>query len=122
MALLYGDEHPYGRRVKGTADARSTGARARMLVRLHAETFAPVPSTAVVVGDVDPARAVQVSRRVFGDWMASAPLPPDLPQPTRSANTRGNASSPMMNKSQADVAYGFIDDCEMRIPTTTRSG
>jgi zinc protease len=59
-----------------------------------------------LVGDVEPERAVDVSASVFGEWQGAAPADLDFPEvlPTRERRAR---VLPMMNKAQADIAYGF---------------
>jgi zinc protease len=105
MALLYPDGHPYGRRTKGSIEIVERLTRDH-IVRLHAERFAPTELAAAVVGDVDTHRAQDVAARVFGGWRK--PRPPAIPlvSPTRSKD-RQRAVIPMMNKAQADIAYGF---------------
>jgi zinc protease len=105
MALLYPDGHPYGRRTKGAIDVVEQFTRDQ-LVRLHAERFAPSELTAVIVGDVDPAHAKDVAARVFGGWSKPVPAPLALPQVTP-ATRRQRVVISMMNKPQADIAYGF---------------
>jgi zinc protease len=106
MALLYPGGHPYGRRTKGSIEIVESLTRDQ-LVRLHAERFAPSELTAVVVGDVDAGRVKDVAARVFGGWRKPAPPPIRLP-PVAPATSRLRVVIPMMNKAQADVAYGFI--------------
>ena len=106
MALLYPDGHPYGRRTKGSIEIVEQLTRER-LRRLHAERFTPGALTAVIVGDVDPAHARDVTARVFGGWTKAAP-PPMVVPPVAAAAERRRVVIPMMNKSQADVAYGFV--------------
>ena len=50
MALLYGPEHPYGRRAKGTISSVEALTRER-LAALHSTNFAPSLTSVVVVGD-----------------------------------------------------------------------
>jgi zinc protease len=105
MELLYGPGHPYGRRQKGTVESVEQITR-EQLVSLHAARFAAAEVTAVVVGDVDPARVTAVADRAFGGWQADRPAPMALP-PVAPASERRRLIIPMMNKAQADVAYGF---------------
>ena len=106
MALLYPNDHPYGRRTKGSIGIVESLAREE-LRRQHAERFAPVELSAVVVGDVDPERAGDLVSRVFGGW--HTPSAPPLPlAPAGRASGRRRVVLPMMNKSQADIAYGFV--------------
>jgi zinc protease len=105
MALLYPDGHPYGRRTKGSIEIVERLTRDR-LQALHAARFAPSELTAIVVGDVETSRAAAIAARVFGGWRRPAPAPIPLSSPTPAA-TRRRLVIPMMNKSQADIAYGF---------------
>jgi len=105
MALLYPAGHPYGRRTKGSIDVVERLTRAQLL-QLHADRFAPSELTAVVVGDVETARAADVAARVFDGWRRPVPAPIALP-PVALVNERRRVVIPMMNKAQADIAYGF---------------
>ena len=105
MALLYPDGHPYGRRTKGSIEVVEQLTRERML-QLHRERFAPSELTAVIVGDVEPARAAAAAARAFGGWSKPAPPPLRVP-PVAAASERRRVVIPMMNKAQADIAYGF---------------
>lgn len=106
MALLYGADHPYGRPAKGTVSSIETMTSARLRA-LHRERFAPSALSVVVVGDVRPDSAIAAATRAFGAW--TAPTPPTVPlsSPPR-ATSRRRLVLPMMNKSQADIAYGFV--------------
>ena len=106
MGLLYPGGHPYGRPTKGSIDVVERLTR-RQLLRLHAERFAPSELTAVIVGDVDPARATAVATRVLSGWKRPAP-PPLVVPPVAPAAGRQRLVIPMMNKAQADIAYGFV--------------
>ena len=105
MGMIYPDGHPYGRRTKGTVATVESITRAD-LVDFHGRQFSPAGLIAVIVGDVAAARAIAAAERVFGDWHApdspSLVLPPLGPPPHRQ-----RLVMPMMNKAQADVAYGF---------------
>lgn len=105
MALLYGSGHPYGRRAKGTIESVEAVTRERLL-SLHAARFAPPQLMAVVVGDVEASRAVNVTAAVFGSWRAFEAAPVSVPRATP-ATGRHVVVVPMMNKAQADIAYGF---------------
>ena len=105
MALLYPAGHPYGRRTKGSIEIVEALTRAD-LARQHAARFAPSEVTVVLVGDVDAMLARDAAAKVFGSWRAPAPAPTTLP-PVVPASHRQRVVIPMMNKSQADIAYGF---------------
>jgi zinc protease len=105
MRLLYGETHPYGRPVRGTI-ASVEGVDSARLRRFHGERFQPGALALALVGDVDSARAVDAAARAFGAWNgapASEPAIPAIP----SARERRAHVAPMMNKAQADIAYGF---------------
>jgi zinc protease len=105
MALLYPDGHPYGRPTKGTIAIVESLTRERVAT-LHAARFAPDQVSAAIVGDVDARRARDVAARVFGGWRRPSPAAIAVP---RAAPPRGRRRLvlPMMNKTQADIAYGF---------------
>ena len=105
MARLYPD-HPYGRRARGTAATVEQMTRAD-LVEFHRRWFTPDTAILSVVGDVDAQDVVVAAAREFESWDTARSREPVLaaPQPLRS---RELAVVPMMNKAQADVAYGFL--------------
>ena len=106
---LYGT-HPYARKVRGTI-AAVEAIRRQDLVRFHQKGFDPPAITVIVVGDVEEEAAIAAVSKLFGDWAPSAKAAaaekaidvPDAPVITE----RRLVSVPMMNKSQADVVYGF---------------
>jgi zinc protease len=106
MELLYPNGHPYGRRTKGSIPIVESLTRERLLA-LHDARFAPGELTAVVVGDVETPRIVDAAARVLGGWQRPAPAPIAVP-PAAPAATRQRVVIPMMNKAQADIAYGFV--------------
>ena len=105
MELLYPAPHPYGRRIKGTI-AIVEGLTRERLAALHAERFAPCETSVVVVGDVDPGEVQAVVARAFGEWVSRNPPEPPA-SPLAASSTRQRLVIPMMNKAQADIAYGF---------------
>ena len=106
MERLYPPPHPYGRRAKGTIGVIERLTRDR-LVDLHARRFAPSEVAVVTVGDVDPGESRAAVERVFGDWRTPRPPAPPLSSVVR-ATARQRLEIPMMNKAQADIAYGFV--------------
>ncbi len=105
LAQLYPGGHPYGRRVKGTIE--SVGRIDRGLLQtVHRARFTPADLVVVAVGDVDPARVAEETSQVFGQWRGKPAAPVDVPSPSP-VTARRQAVFPMMNKSQADIAYGF---------------
>jgi len=105
LALLY-PGHPYGTRPRGTVESVEQIPRPA-LQAFHAERFTPEALRLAIVGDVAPARAIASAARAFGEWVAAAPPPAVLPA-VAPASERRRLVIPMMNKAQADVAYGFI--------------
>jgi zinc protease len=105
MALLYGARHPYGRPSKGTLETVNAISRDDLL-SYHRRFIVPSALTLVVVGDVGADHAVDLATRVLGDWPAADPAPQALPTPERHG-ARQRVVLPMMNKAQADIAYGF---------------
>ena len=107
---LYGS-HPYARKVRGTV-AGIEKIRRQDLVRFHQKGYDPPAITVIVVGDIEEEAAIAAVTKLFGDWPPSAKAAtteknvvavPDAPPVTE----RKLVSVPMMNKSQADVVYGF---------------
>jgi zinc protease len=105
MALLYGRAHPYGRRLRGTVESVERIDQGA-LQRFHAEHCGPTGLSLAVVGDVEPARAIEAAQSVFGAWkgrtavdVTNATMPPAAGRQCRVV--------PMMSKSQTDIAYGF---------------
>jgi len=121
MKALYAD-HPYSRKVRGTI-AGLEAIRRQDLVRFHQKGFDPGSITVIVVGDVEEEAVSAAVSKLFGDWSpasakASAasgatadkpagPAPVTVPDAIGPTGRRV-VSVPMMNKSQADVAYGFV--------------
>ncbi|MGE0450670.1 MAG: M16 family metallopeptidase [Vicinamibacterales bacterium] len=105
LTLLYGAGHPYGRPVKGEIDSVD-GLTREDLLRLHAVRIAPSELCIVVVGDVDPSQVDAYAASCLADWFVHPP-PPVLFGPIPHLPGRQLLVIPMMNKAQADIAYGF---------------
>ncbi len=105
VRALYGS-HPYSRKVRGTVETVEALKR-QDLVRCYQKGFVPSGVTVVVVGDVDEELAVQTVSRAFADWSGGELGPVAVPDAER-PSARSLVAVPMMNKSQADVAYGFV--------------
>jgi zinc protease len=108
LGLLYGPTHPYGRSVKGTSASLEHMGR-REIARFHAERIRPSALTLVVVGDVDPERAIELSRGQLESWEAERVRSVEIPSVEAAAGRcqRPVAVIPMAGKSQSDIAYGF---------------
>jgi len=105
MARLY-PNHPYGRRARGTTATVEQLARMD-LVEFHRRWFTPESAILVVVGHVEPQAVVLAASRELEMWNANRSTEPPLPAPER-ARARDLAVVPMMNRAQADIAYGFL--------------
>ena len=105
LSLLYGAVHPYGRRPRGAVETIERISRSSMLA-FHGARFAPDSLSLVIVGDLDPKRGIESAGRAFAGWKAAAAGEPQFPSvdPPRERRVR---IIPMMNKAQADIAYGF---------------
>ena len=104
MPLLYGQDHPYGRRPRGTA-ATVEGIDRRQLLDHQAAWFAPDRLTLVLVGDIRVSAAVAALARVCGGWENLAQPAPQLAPPP--GQTRQRVVIPMPAKAQVDIVYGF---------------
>jgi zinc protease len=105
FTILYPGHHPYGRPSKGTIESVSAIER-NHLIALHDARFAPSATTVIIVGDVDRERAMAAGERVFGSWHTSPAADVALSSPPQH-RSRQERVIPMMNKAQADIAYGF---------------
>jgi zinc protease len=102
---LYGASHPYGRRPRGTVATVETideGA----LRAFHGERFRPASLSLVLVGDIGAGLAIDAAARAFGEWAGPPPSASNLPEAPPATGRRVRVM-PMMNKAQADIAYGF---------------
>lgn len=105
MRLLYGDAHPYGRPTRGTL-ASVERIDGPMLQQFHTERFQPGAMSLALVGDLDAQRAIDAAAVAFGGWKAGPLARPELPE-IPAARDRRVLVTPMMNKAQSDIAYGF---------------
>jgi zinc protease len=79
LMAAYGD-HPYGHPVEGRA--RHLAAMRRPdAAAFHRRWYGPDATTLVIVGAVDPARALRLARRHLAGWRPAAKTPPALPPP-----------------------------------------
>jgi zinc protease len=102
---LYGASHPYGRRPRGTVDTVETIDEAALRA-FHGERFRPASLSLVLVGDIDTGRAIDAAAHVFGEWTGPPPAASNLREAPPAVGRRVRVI-PMMNKAQADIAYGF---------------
>jgi zinc protease len=86
-SVLYG-EHPYGRNPDGTSEAVGDLGH-RDVRRYYERWWRPNNAILTLVGDVDPAQAVGLLRRYFGDWEARPDaVPVRTPPPARGSERR----------------------------------
>jgi zinc protease len=105
LSLLYGPVHPYGRRPRGTVETVERLSRSSMRA-FHTARFAPDSLSLVIVGDLDPKRSIESADGAFARWKAAAAGRPPFPA-TEPSHERRTRVITMMNKAQADIAYGF---------------
>jgi zinc protease len=96
LRRLYG-AHPYGQVIPDEgAVAQVTPAQLRTL---HQQRVLPSGSVLVLVGDLSPARALDLAEKVLSDWSATGtaaqvpPLPAITPGPTLLVNRPGSVQS-----------------------------
>jgi zinc protease len=111
FTLLYSEDHPYGRPAKGTIASIERIDR-DALVRFHQGFFSPASLVVAVVGAVDPQAAIDRVSRAFASFASNGG---EGSLKTGSSKTglsslqkRRVSVIPMMAKSQADIAYGFV--------------
>jgi zinc protease len=108
MTLLYGGAHPYGRPARGTLESVRLIDRPA-LQRFHAARFRPQHLTLALVGDLDTDLAIASAARAFGGWAAESEMADDSRlEPASPPADRRVLVVPMLNKAQADIAYGFV--------------
>jgi zinc protease len=107
LGELYPDPHPLGRPLRGRAAAVAALTR-QDLQAFHRRWFTPSATTVVAVGDVDPAAALDAIASAFEDWSAPPVPPPAQPLSPPPVTSRRVVHRPMPDKSQADIAYGFV--------------
>ena len=103
---LYGT-HPYARMVRGTVESVEAITRDD-LVRFHQQRFTPNALVVVVVGSLPVETMIQAVSTTLGTWatgvVSAARHVPDA----EGAPARRQVDIPMPDKSQSDVAYGFV--------------
>ena len=105
MTDLYGPSHGYGWKPKGSIQSVDTIDRAA-LQRFHEAWVRPRSLSLVMVGDIEPSHAIGAATAAFAGWDIP-PAPPVVLEAPLPASTRRIRVVPMMNKAQADIAYGF---------------
>ena len=103
--MLYGDQHPYGRRAKGSTASIESITRDD-LVRFHKERFVPAALSLAIVGDVEPSRAAARAAKELDGWSGNLLEEPAVPPPP-SGPQRRESFIDLPGKSQSDIAYGF---------------
>jgi len=80
-ALVYGEEHPYGRSASGVKETAESLTRDDV-VNFWKRWYVPNNATLVIVGDVSVAEAEALATRAFGGWArGAAVVPPTYPTP-----------------------------------------
>jgi zinc protease len=105
-AALYPDGHPLGRPVRGNAAAVEALERGD-LAAFHLRYFVPGATTVVAVGDVEADAMADRIASELGDWNGTPTSIPVLPTPAPRTE-RLLVVKAMPDKSQADIAYGFV--------------
>ncbi|HEY6446037.1 MAG TPA: pitrilysin family protein [Acidobacteriaceae bacterium] len=78
MRLLFGDENPYGRSSRGTAESVGSIKAADISEFYHAQ-YGPADSALVLAGDIARAEAEKLAGKDFGRWTAPSMPPGQAP-------------------------------------------
>jgi len=105
LRLLY-PGHPYAKHPHGTVESVEVMPESALRA-FHEARFVPGSLSLVIVGDVEPELAVALAADAFSCWKVAPLQTQQLPPVTKSVG-RQRLVLPMMNKSQADIAYGFV--------------
>ena len=103
---LYGS-HPYARMVRGTVESAEAITRDD-LVRFHQQRFTPSALVVVVVGSLPVEAMIASVSAAMGTWAPGVASPARQVPDADVAATRRHVDIPMRDKSQSDVAYGFM--------------
>jgi zinc protease len=103
--LLYGANHPYGRRAKGTLESIER-IRRDDLVRFHGARFRPSALSLAIVGDVATEHALARTAVELDGWSGIVPDDPPVLSPPGATERQQRVIS-LTGKSQTDIAYGF---------------
>jgi len=105
MSMLYGTTHAYGRHLRGTVESVDR-IDSLALRQFHASHAVPRALCLTIVGDIEPARAIDAAQSMFGEWKGPPAVDVADSLPAASAGRRARVV-PMMSKAQTDIAYGF---------------
>jgi zinc protease len=103
---IYGP-HPYARMVRGTVESVEAITRDD-LVRFHQQRFTSSSLVVVVVGSLPVEAMIAAVSTALGGWSPAVALPARQVPDADAATTRRQVDIPMPDKSQSDVAYGFL--------------
>jgi zinc protease len=105
-ARCFPKTHPFHRVAEGIEASVKKLVRAD-LEKFHARYFRPDGMQVVLVGDITPARAIELVQNTFGAWKTRGEkIAPEIP----SASARGEPlrrNVPVPGKMQADVVFGY---------------
>lgn len=103
--MLYGADHPYGRRAKGTLESVERISRDD-LIAFHAARFRPSALSLAIVGHVSTDHALERAAVELENWAPGSPGGFTLPPPLRRTDRLQQAIH-VPGKSQSEIAYGF---------------
>jgi zinc protease len=103
--LMYGADHPYARRAKGTPASLERVDRAAMTA-FHRRHVVPDALSLAVVGDVRGPHVVDRAAAELAGWDAAGVDPVVVASPPRPARRQRRVIA-MPGKPQTDIAYGF---------------
>jgi zinc protease len=108
MNALYPEGHPYHAATLDELAAATKSLTREDLQNFHATHYGPESLVLTIVGDVEPATAIEAVKKYFGDWKRNGTLPKlSIPDTAVSNEKRKPIIINLPDKAQADVLFGY---------------
>lgn len=117
MNALYPEGHPYHAATLDEIEAATKSLTREDLIAFHASHYGPEKLVLTVVGDVEPAQAIEAVKKYFGDWKRVGNLPEiSIPNTPVKAGVAKPLIINLPDKTQVDVLYGYAGQLKRSDP------